>query len=172
MGKKGLCKQTQGSASPEGQTLYLGATVCRLGCSPQTGGAQVSSRRAPVLSAGGKLAKVGLSGGGSPCAGTFEISLAESFGVKCGLHLEEASVFCRSLGCGLVLQASRPHLTEGSGSGGPKIVTCRGTESSIFNCRFNMNIHDQCNLPTDVQVVCSGKGALSVSSGKDTPHLS
>lgn len=113
-------------------------------------------------SAGGKPAKVGLSGGSSPCAGTFEIRWSGSLGMTCGLHVEEASVFCRSLGCGPVLQASRPHLTGGSGGWGPKIVTCRGTESSIFNCRFNMNFQDQCNLPTDAQVVCSGKDARSV----------
>lgn len=118
----------------------------------------MSSRRAPVLSAGGKLAKVGLSGGGSPCAGTLEISWPERSRVTCGLHLEEAGVFCRSLGCGPVLQASRSNLTLGdSGSRGPKIVTCRGTESNIFNCRFDMNVQDQCNLPTDTQIVCSGE---------------
>lgn len=113
-------------------------------------------------SAGGKLAKVGLSGGGSPCAGTFEIRLPGSSAMTCGLHMEEANVFCRSLGCGPALQASRPHLTGGSGGWGPKVVTCRGTESSIFNCRFNLNVQDRSNLPTDAQVVCSGKDARSV----------
>ncbi|XP_059517971.1 scavenger receptor cysteine-rich domain-containing protein SCART1 [Myotis daubentonii] len=115
---------------------------------------------------GGTLAKVGLSGGGSPCAGTFEIRLSGNPGMTCGLHVEEASVFCRSLGCGPVLQASRPHLTGGSGGWGPKIVTCRGTESSIFNCRFNMNFQDQCNLPTDAQVVCSGHTEARLAGGE------
>ncbi|EPQ16072.1 Putative scavenger receptor cysteine-rich domain-containing protein LOC619207 [Myotis brandtii] len=115
---------------------------------------------------GGKLAKVGLSGGGSPCAGTFEIRLPGSSGMTCGLHVEEASVFCRSLGCGPVLQASRPHLTGGSGGWGPKVVTCRGTESSIFNCRFNLNVQDQCNLPTDVPVVCSGHTEARLVGGE------
>lgn len=119
----------------------------------------MSSGQAPVLSTGGKLAKVGLGGGGSPCAGTFEIRWTENFPVTCGLHLEEAGVLCRSLGCGPVLQASRPHLSGGSGSRGPKIVTCQGTESNIFNCRFNLNDQDQCNLPTDAQVVCAGEDA-------------
>ncbi|XP_054584783.1 LOW QUALITY PROTEIN: scavenger receptor cysteine-rich domain-containing protein SCART1 [Eptesicus fuscus] len=115
---------------------------------------------------GGKLAKVELSGGGSPCAGTFEIRWTESYAVACGLHLEEASVFCRSLGCGPALQASRPHLTGGSGSRGPKIVTCQGTESNIFNCRFNLNVQDQCNLPTDTQVVCSGHTEARLAGGE------
>lgn len=114
-----------------------------------------------MLSADGRLAKVGLSGGGSPCAGTFEIRLTESSGVKCGLDLEEASVLCKGLGCGPALQASRPHFVKGSEDWGPKIVTCQGTESNIFNCRFNLNFQHQCNLLTNAQVVCSGKNAQS-----------
>ncbi|XP_023618434.1 scavenger receptor cysteine-rich domain-containing protein SCART1-like [Myotis lucifugus] len=86
--------------------------------------------------------------------------------MTCGLHVEEASVFCRSLGCGPVLQASRPHLTGASGGWGPKVVTCRGTESSIFNCRFNLNVQDQCSLPTDVPVVCSGHTEARLAGGE------
>ncbi|XP_045438176.1 scavenger receptor cysteine-rich domain-containing protein SCART1-like [Pipistrellus kuhlii] len=115
---------------------------------------------------GGKLAKVGLGRGGSPCAGTLEIRWTEDFPVTCGLHLEEAGVLCRSLGCGPVLQASRPHLSGASGSRGPKIVTCQGTESNIFNCRFNLNVQDQCNLPTDAQVVCAGHTEARLAGGE------
>lgn len=38
-----------------------------------------------------------------------------------------------------------------------EVVTCQGTESSIFNCRFNLNFLDLCDLPTDTPVVCSGR---------------
>ncbi|XP_066095152.1 scavenger receptor cysteine-rich domain-containing protein SCART1-like [Saccopteryx bilineata] len=119
-----------------------------------------------VHCSGGKLATVGLSGGRSPCAGSFEIRMTGTSVLKCGLHTEEANVFCRSLGCGLALQVSRPYLIGGSGSPGPKVVTCRGTESSIFNCRFNLNVQHQCELLTDAQIVCSGHTEARLVGGE------
>ncbi|PNJ30121.1 SCART1 isoform 3 [Pongo abelii] len=53
--------------------------------------------------------------------------------------------------------ASRPHLTGHPGWLGSKIISCQGTESSIFNCRFNLNFLDLCDLPTDSEVVCAEK---------------
>lgn len=104
------------------------------------------------MCAGGKLVTERLSGGSSPCAGTPDILFGDGYNVNCGLHAEEASVLCRALGCGQALQASKSLLS-------PKVVTCQGTESSIFNCRFNFNLWAHCMLETDSQVVCSGRGA-------------
>ncbi|KAK2099381.1 Scavenger receptor cysteine-rich domain-containing protein scart1 [Saguinus oedipus] len=111
-----------------------------------------------VHCSGGNLASLGLSGGRSPCAGTPEIRITKGPVVRCGLHQKEASVFCRRLGCGPALQASRPYLSGHPGWLGSKIVSCEGTESSIFNCRFNLNFLDHCDLPTDSAVVCAGAG--------------
>ncbi|XP_064227904.1 LOW QUALITY PROTEIN: scavenger receptor cysteine-rich domain-containing protein SCART1 [Aotus nancymaae] len=116
---------------------------------------EVEPEWAPVCT-GGKLASLGLSGGGSPCAGTPEIRIPEGPVVRCGLHQKEAGVFCRRLGCGPALQASRPYLSGHPGWLGSKIVSCQGAEFSIFNCRFNLNFLDHCDLPTDSQVVCAG----------------
>nr|XP_054098218.1 scavenger receptor cysteine-rich domain-containing protein SCART1 [Callithrix jacchus] len=112
-----------------------------------------------VHCSGGNLASLGLSGGGSPCAGTPEIRITKGPAIRCGLHQKEASVFCRRLGCGLALQASRPYLSGHPGWLGSKIVSCQGTEFSIFNCRFNLNFLDHCDLPTDSEVVCAGRDA-------------
>ncbi|XP_027627011.1 scavenger receptor cysteine-rich domain-containing protein SCART1 [Tupaia chinensis] len=109
-----------------------------------------------VHCSGGKLASMKLSGGSSPCAGTPVIQMTRDTVIRCGFHQEEASVLCRRLGCGLALQGSRSQLTKNLGKLESKVVTCQGTESSIFNCRFNLNLVDQCDLPTDTEVVCTG----------------
>uniref|UniRef100_A0A8C9H211 SRCR domain-containing protein n=1 Tax=Piliocolobus tephrosceles TaxID=591936 RepID=A0A8C9H211_9PRIM len=112
------------------------------------------------------LASLGLRGGGSPCAGTPVIRITEGPVISCGLHQKEASVFCRRLGCGPALQASRPHLTGHPGWLGSKVISCQGTESSIFNCRFNLNFLDHCDLPTDSEVVCAGHTEARLVGGE------
>lgn len=112
-----------------------------------------------MLPAGGSLATVRLEAGGSPCAGTPQFHLSDSLVQVCGLQAKETSVLCRSLGCGEALQASRPHNIQDPGDRSPKIVTCQGTESSVFNCKLDVNIWYQCNFLTEAQVVCSGRDA-------------
>nr|XP_028681739.1 scavenger receptor cysteine-rich domain-containing protein SCART1-like [Macaca mulatta] len=119
-----------------------------------------------VHCSGGKLASLGLRGGGSPCAGTPVIRITEGPVISCGLHQKEASVFCGRLGCGPALQASRPHLTGHPGWLGSKVISCQGTESSIFNCRFNLNFLDHCDLPTDSEVVCAGHTEARLVGGE------
>nr|XP_011722055.1 scavenger receptor cysteine-rich domain-containing protein SCART1-like isoform X3 [Macaca nemestrina] len=119
-----------------------------------------------VHCSGGKLASLGLRGGGSPCAGTPVIRITEGPVISCGLYQKEASVFCRRLGCGPALQASRPHLTGHPGWLGSKVISCQGTESSIFNCRFNLNFLDHCDLPTDSEVVCAGHTEARLVGGE------
>lgn len=102
------------------------------------------------------MATARLKAGGSPCAGTPEFHLSGSPVQLCGLQAEETSVLCRSLGCGEVLQAPVP---KEPGAWSPKTVTCQGTESSIFNCKFDVNFWKHCNLLTEAQVVCSGRDA-------------
>ncbi|XP_063463991.1 scavenger receptor cysteine-rich domain-containing protein SCART1-like [Pan paniscus] len=94
------------------------------------------------------------------------IRITEGPVIRCGLHQKEASIFCRRLGCGPALQASRPHLTGHPGWLGSKIISCQGTESSIFNCRFNLNFLDLCDLPTDSEVVCAGHTEARLVGGE------
>lgn len=75
------------------------------------------------------------------------------------MQAEETSVLCRSLGCGEVLQAPRANDIREPGDGSPKIVACQGTESSIFNCKFDVNLWGKCSLLREAQVVCSGREA-------------
>lgn len=90
--------------------------------------------------------------GRSPCAGLPEIRNENSVDRLCGLHVEEATVFCRELGCGSVLQAPRQEV----GAGG-KYMTCKGTETTIKNCRLNNNLRSGCDFQQDAEVVCSGR---------------
>ncbi|XP_024903308.1 scavenger receptor cysteine-rich type 1 protein M130-like [Pteropus alecto] len=119
-----------------------------------------------VQCSGGNLAKVRLEAGGSPCAGTPQFHLSDSLVQVCGLQAKETGVLCRSLGCGEALQASRPHNIQDPGDRSPKIVTCQGTESSIFNCKLDVNIWYQCNFLTEAQVVCSGHTEARLVDGE------
>ena len=93
--------------------------------------------------------------GRSPCAGLPEIRNVNGVDRLCGLHQEEATVFCQELRCGPALQASR----QGLGVVG-KYMTCRGTEKTIRDCRLNNNLRSGCDFQQDAEVVCSGEAAL------------
>ncbi|XP_006867557.1 PREDICTED: putative scavenger receptor cysteine-rich domain-containing protein LOC619207-like [Chrysochloris asiatica] len=116
----------------------------------------------------GNLASLQLSGGSSPCTGTFEIKMQADIILKCGLPKEEASIFCRQLGCGSALQGSTAHLQGSLGAEQLKVVTCQGTETHIFNCRFNLNLLDQCDHSSNTVVVCSGHMEARLVGGDHT----
>lgn len=90
--------------------------------------------------------------GHSPCAGLPEIRNVNGVDRLCGLHVEEATVFCQELGCGPALQAPR----QGVGTV-RKYMVCRGTEPTIRSCRLNNNLRSGCDLQLDAEVVCSGE---------------
>uniref|UniRef100_H0XBX2 SRCR domain-containing protein n=1 Tax=Otolemur garnettii TaxID=30611 RepID=H0XBX2_OTOGA len=115
---------------------------------------------AVITCSDGTMQQVRLGGGGSPCAGVPEVVNPAGSVLRCDLHKEEASVFCRQLGCGSALQWSTAHGRGDPGDKGQKFVTCQGTESLIFNCKMNLNFIAQCDLPVYTQVVCSGRDTL------------
>uniref|UniRef100_A0A8D2D6J0 Scavenger receptor family member expressed on T cells 1 n=1 Tax=Sciurus vulgaris TaxID=55149 RepID=A0A8D2D6J0_SCIVU len=104
-----------------------------------------------ALCANGTFREVRLVKGHSPCAGLPEIRNVNGVDRLCGLHLEEATVFCQELGCGPALQAPR----QGVGII-RKYMVCRGTEPTIRNCRLNNNLRSGCDLQLDAEVICSG----------------
>ncbi|ELR59457.1 hypothetical protein M91_14991 [Bos mutus] len=101
----------------------------------------------------GTFREVRLVKGRSPCAGLPEIRNVNGVDRLCGLHREEATVFCRELGCGPALQAPRQ-----DGSVARKYMTCGGDELTIRNCRLNNKFRSGCDFQRDAQVVCSGGG--------------
>lgn len=100
----------------------------------------------------GTFREIRLVKGRSPCSGLPEIRNVNGVDRLCGLHEEEATVFCRELGCGPVLQAPRRDV----GVVG-KYMTCRGTEPTIRNCRLNNNLRSGCDFQQDADVVCTGE---------------
>nr|XP_012602452.1 scavenger receptor cysteine-rich domain-containing protein SCART1-like [Microcebus murinus] len=121
---------------------------------------------AVITCSDGTFQQIGLGKGGSPCAGIPEVVNPAGNVLRCDLHQEEANVFCRQLGCGSALQWSRAHGRGGPGDQGRKFVTCQGTESSIFNCKINLNFLEQCDLPTYTHVVCSGHTEARLAGGE------
>ncbi|XP_032255041.1 scavenger receptor cysteine-rich domain-containing protein SCART1-like isoform X1 [Phoca vitulina] len=106
---------------------------------------------AVALCANGTFREIRLVKGRSPCSGLPEIRNVNGVDRLCGLHEEEAMVFCRELGCGPVLQAPRQDVGVVR-----KYMTCRGTEPTIRNCRLNNNLRSGCDFQQDAEVVCSG----------------
>ncbi|XP_027627009.1 scavenger receptor cysteine-rich domain-containing protein SCART1 [Tupaia chinensis] len=115
-----------------------------------------------ALCANGTFREIRLVKGHSPCAGLPEIKNVNGVDRLCGLHLEEATVFCQELGCGPALQASRQEVGVVR-----KYMTCKGTEPTIRNCRLNNNLRSGCDLQLDAEVVCSGHMETRLSDG---PH--
>uniref|UniRef100_A0A4W2GV29 Scavenger receptor family member expressed on T cells 1 n=1 Tax=Bos indicus x Bos taurus TaxID=30522 RepID=A0A4W2GV29_BOBOX len=103
-----------------------------------------------ALCSNGTFREVRLVKGRSPCAGLPEIRNVNGVDRLCGLHREEATVFCRELGCGPALQAPRQ-----DGSVARKYMTCGGDELTIRNCRLNNKFRSGCDFQRDAQVVCS-----------------
>lgn len=124
---------------------------------PQAPSGQAASR-VPTFSpmglwfSDGTFREIRLVKGRSPCSGLPEIRNVNGVDRLCGLHEEEATVFCRELGCGPVLQAPRRDV----GVVG-KYMTCRGTEPTIRNCRLNNNLRSGCDFQQDADVVCTGE---------------
>uniref|UniRef100_A0A8C3YEH0 Scavenger receptor family member expressed on T cells 1 n=1 Tax=Catagonus wagneri TaxID=51154 RepID=A0A8C3YEH0_9CETA len=114
-----------------------------------------------ALCSNGTFREVRLVKGRSPCAGLPEIRNVNGVDRLCGLHREEATVFCRELGCGPALQA--PRQDEGVAR---KYMTCMGSEQTIRNCRLNNNLRRGCDFQQDAQVVCSGHTEARLAGGE------
>ncbi|EPY85350.1 hypothetical protein CB1_000385029 [Camelus ferus] len=152
-------------------TLKEASVVCRqLGCGHAVGAPNLGAwtqSQCPyewvvvALCSNGTFQAVRLVQGRSPCAGLPEIRNMNSVDRLCGLHKEEATVFCQELECGPALQAPR----QGGGSA-RKYMTCKGTEPTIRNCRLNNNLRSGCDFQQDAQVVCSGHTEVRLVGGE------
>ncbi|XP_027975726.1 scavenger receptor cysteine-rich domain-containing protein SCART1-like isoform X4 [Eumetopias jubatus] len=114
-----------------------------------------------ALCANGTFREIRLVKGRSPCSGLPEIRNVNGVDRLCGLHQEEATVFCQELGCGPVLQAPRQDVGVIR-----KYMMCRGTEPTIRNCRLNNNLRSGCDFRQDAEVVCSGHMEARLEGGE------
>ncbi|XP_074932367.1 scavenger receptor cysteine-rich domain-containing protein DMBT1-like isoform X2 [Phalacrocorax aristotelis] len=108
----------------------------------------VASQRAPLR----------LSDGPHRCAGRVEVFYENQWGTVCDDHwdLEDASVVCRQLGCGMALSAPGDgHFRAGSGPIWLDDVNCMGTEVALSYCRTKGWAENNCHHGEDAGVVCS-----------------
>ncbi|XP_060758916.1 scavenger receptor cysteine-rich type 1 protein M130-like [Neoarius graeffei] len=105
---------------------------------------------------------VRLVNGGSRCAGRVEVLQDGQWGTVCGdgWDLDDAAVVCGELGCGEAVNATQ-NSDFGAGSGPIWLagVQCRGSESTLKNCRSDGR-GDYCGHGRDAGVTCSGSVRL------------
>ncbi|XP_076860600.1 antigen WC1.1-like [Brachyhypopomus gauderio] len=109
-----------------------------------------------------------LVGSGGDCAGRLEVFLSGSWGTVCddSWDIEDAQVVCRQLQCGVALSVPVP-AWFGPGTGPIQLneVQCEGSETSLWNCRYQLCREDECGHQEDVGVVCSDFKEMRLSEG-------
>ncbi|KAI4893080.1 hypothetical protein NFI96_006176 [Prochilodus magdalenae] len=99
-----------------------------------------------------------LVGSGRDCAGRLEVFHSGSWGTVSDdmWGIENAQVVCRQLQCGVALSTPVPaQFGPGTGPIWLNEVKCEGSETSLWNCRFQLCGEDECGHKDDVGVVCS-----------------
>ncbi|TFJ96310.1 Scavenger receptor cysteine-rich type 1 protein M130 [Platysternon megacephalum] len=98
--------------------------------------------------------------GSNPCAGRAMIKIGEQSAILCSTvsPMKHAAVACKHLGCGSAVSVhSAAHFGEDST---PYLVVgdvCHGSESTIWECRFEtQTIKSTCSHPFIAGVTCSG----------------
>ncbi|XP_073693842.1 scavenger receptor cysteine-rich type 1 protein M130-like [Garra rufa] len=118
---------------------------------------------------------VRLVGGNSRCAGTVEVLHDGQWGTVCHWNwgMTDASVVCRELDCGEVLNAAySAYFGQGSGPIWMSFVSCSGSETTLKNCRSRgWGVHN-CGHSEDAGAICSE----TINYGRftrlaDGPHL-
>ncbi|MGH0138514.1 UNVERIFIED_CONTAM: hypothetical protein FKN15_066486 [Acipenser sinensis] len=99
-----------------------------------------------------------LRGGESRCDGSVEVFLNSTWGRVSDTEwdLQDASVVCRHLNCGLAIEAHNPSKYAPGNS--PVLLSqieCKGNESSLQGCHFSQS-NESANSSVSVGVLCTG----------------
>ncbi|XP_051573631.1 scavenger receptor cysteine-rich type 1 protein M130-like [Myxocyprinus asiaticus] len=92
------------------------------------------------------------------CFGTVEVFYNYTWRTVCDVFwdIDDAAVVCGLLGCGRAVSAHN-HALFGKGNGQILLseVHCKGNESSITQCSYQLNGSNDCSQSKDAGVVCS-----------------
>uniref|UniRef100_A0A8C6R2P0 T-cell differentiation antigen CD6 n=1 Tax=Nannospalax galili TaxID=1026970 RepID=A0A8C6R2P0_NANGA len=109
-----------------------------------------------------------LTGGIDSCEGQVEVYFRGVWSTVCDVswYPPEASVLCRSLGCGNVVDRPRglPHSLAGR-----MFYICEGEEFTLSNCSWRFNNSNLCRQSLAARVLCSGSRRLHNSTTLEVP---
>ncbi|CAM5078765.1 unnamed protein product, partial [Natator depressus] len=160
----------RGTGSVSTDTFHCKGTEPHLGHCPVTalGASQCSHNNDAGVICSGRSESLRLLNGESRCDGRVEISLRGVWGrvLDDQWDMDDASVVCRELQCGVAEKAYTPPKSEqGTDPVGLKRVHCAGNETRLTLCDNSMSETAQAGIAEDVGVVCSGSRRIRLVNG-------
>uniref|UniRef100_A0A8C3I006 SRCR domain-containing protein n=1 Tax=Chrysemys picta bellii TaxID=8478 RepID=A0A8C3I006_CHRPI len=146
-----------------------GTESCLWDCSRMAlGNPACSPRDTAGVICSGRSESLRLLNGESQCDGRVEISLHDVWGrvLDDQWDMNDASVVCRQLQCGVAEKAYNPPMSErGMGPVGLRRVQCAGNETRLTLCDNSTSETAQAGIAEDVGVVCSGSRRIRLVNG-------
>ncbi|XP_037750537.1 scavenger receptor cysteine-rich type 1 protein M130-like [Chelonia mydas] len=160
----------EGSGTVWSDTFHCeGTEPCLWDCSRMAlGNPACSPRDTASVICSGRSEALRLLNGESRCSGRVEISLRGVWGrvLDDQWDMDDASVVCRQLQCGVAEKAYNPPMSErGRGPVGLKSVRCGGNETHLTLCDISPPETTQAGIAEDVGVICSGSGRIRLVNG-------
>ncbi|XP_043393602.1 scavenger receptor cysteine-rich type 1 protein M130-like isoform X15 [Chelonia mydas] len=160
----------KGTGSVWTDTFHCKGTEPHLGHCPVTalGASPCSQDNDAGVICSGHSESFRLLNGESRCDGRVEISLRGAWGrvLDDQWDMNDASVVCRELQCGVAEKAYNPPKSErGTGPVGLKSVRCGGNETRLTLCDNSTSETAQAGIAEDVGVVCSGSRRIRLVNG-------
>ncbi|CAM5081411.1 unnamed protein product [Eretmochelys imbricata] len=160
----------KGTGSVWTDTFHCKGTETHLGHCPVTalGASQCSHNNDAGVICSGHSESLRLLNGESRCDGRVEISLRGVWGrvLDDQWDMNDASVVCRELQCGVAEKAYTPLKSEqGTGAVGLRRVHCAGNETRLTLCDNSTSETAQTRIAEDIGVICSGSRRIRLVNG-------
>ncbi|XP_077680317.1 antigen WC1.1-like [Eretmochelys imbricata] len=160
----------KGTGSVWTDTFHCKGTETHLGHCPVTalGASPCSHDNDAGVICSGHSESLRLLNGESRCDGRVEISLRGVWGrvLDDQWDMNDASVVCRDLQCGVAEKAFIPPKSEnGTGPVGLRRVQCAGNETRLTLCDISTSETAQAGIAEDVGVLCSGSWRIRLVNG-------